>query len=206
MSRSTSFFARVIIGPPPILKECLASTISHPISRFARNRSWTITAKTSFTPMKNRTLTSFVLVSLFWTVFSVRAARMKKLPKQGNSPPPKNLIPPDTPESGSRQPASRHRCSQPARWQPLRASLGDEAGSVEVKNTAYDSEGTVIASIKGKAILVEGEPKGRFKVGFGPHPQASPTTAFSRSTPIIALLSWGHQTANRFGSSPARFR
>ena len=40
-------------------------------------------------------------------------------------------------------------------------SPGEEAGSITVKNTAYDANGAILGSIEGKAVLAEGEPKGR---------------------------------------------
>ena len=47
-------------------------------------------------------------------------------------------------------------------------AAGDEAGTVKVKNSAYDADGEFIGAIEGKAQIVEGGAKGRLKVGFGP--------------------------------------
>ncbi|MGI9242768.1 MAG: lipocalin family protein [Verrucomicrobiales bacterium] len=47
-------------------------------------------------------------------------------------------------------------------------TAGDEPGTVTVKNSAYDGGGKFIGAIEGKAEIVEGEAKGRLKVGFGP--------------------------------------
>jgi apolipoprotein D and lipocalin family protein len=47
-------------------------------------------------------------------------------------------------------------------------SAGDVAGTVKVKNSAYDADGEFIGAIEGKAQIAEGEAKGRLKVSFGP--------------------------------------
>lgn len=46
-------------------------------------------------------------------------------------------------------------------------SAGDEAGTVKVKNSAHTADGELMGSIELNAQIVEGEEKGRFKVGFG---------------------------------------
>lgn len=47
-------------------------------------------------------------------------------------------------------------------------SAGEGEGVVRVKNTAYDTDGNVVATIEGQARLAPGDPPGRLIVGFGP--------------------------------------
>ena len=53
-------------------------------------------------------------------------------------------------------------------------SAAREEGKVIVKNTAYNAEGKVLATVEGEASIAAGAPPGRLLVRFGPAKPAGP--------------------------------
>ena len=122
--------------------------------------------------MTKRIPISLVLLSLLWCAASIAA-------KEADSEP--TTLPSPAEFDPARYVGKWFEAARlPTAMQPdgslasAEYALGEEAGSITVKNTAYDANGALLGSVEGKAILVAGEPKGRLRVGFGPEVPSEP--------------------------------